>query len=176
MTQPNHIPSIGLPPGRYRFQPAESSVHYTGKHMFGLGTVHATFAVREGGLVIEDAETLSEATIVVDAASFKSDNAKRDKDIRSSGFLDVENHPDIVFSASSMTKEPHGWLVPGAVTAHGQTVPVDLHLDRITPEGANVRVHGSASHLDRTAFGVTAGRGMVGRYLDLEIDALATLS
>jgi hypothetical protein len=37
-------------------------------------------------------------------------------------------------------------------------------------------IHGSASHLDRTTLGVTKGRGMVGRYLDLEIDAVATPS
>lgn len=176
MTEPDRTTSTGLSPGHYRLRPDESSVHYTGKHMFGLGTVHATFGVREGALLIDDAQALSEATIVVDAASFASDNAKRDKDIHSPGFLDVETYPDIVFSATSMGRSDGGWLVPGTVTAHGHTVPVDLHVDRIAPEGTNVRVHGTASHIDRTAFGVTAGRGMVGRYLDLEVDAVATLS
>ena len=29
-------------------------------------------------------------------------------------------------------------------------------------------------HLDRYAFGITNGRGMVGRYLDLDLDVSAT--
>src|SRR5690606_301863 len=94
MTEPDRTTSTGLSPGHYRLRPDESSVHYTGKHMFGLGTVHATFGVREGALLIDDAQALSEVTIVVDAASFASDNAKRDKDIHSPGFLDVETYPD----------------------------------------------------------------------------------
>ena len=61
----------------------------------------------------------------------------------------------------------------GSVTAHGTTVPVELLIDRTTPEATGLRVHARAEHLDRCAFGVTRGRGMVGRYLDLDLDVLA---
>ena len=47
-------------------------------------------------------------------------------------------------------------------------------IDRVTPEGPGLRVHGGDEHLDRTTFGITGSRGMVGRYLDLEFDVLAT--
>jgi polyisoprenoid-binding protein YceI len=144
--------------------------------MFGIGTVHATFAVREGDLVVDDSHALAGAEIVLEAASFASNSERRDKDVRGAGLLDVESYPDIVFSAISMVKGDEGWTVPGTVSAHGQTVPVDLDLDRLTAEGSGIRLHGSASHLDRTAFGITGSRGMVGRYLDLEIDAFATPS
>jgi len=174
MTEPNRSRSIDAAPGRYRLDPQQSRVHYSGKHMFGTGTVHATFAVREGEVVLDDTHTLSDATVVVDAASFASNSAKRDKDVRSAGLLDVERYPDIVFTAGSMEKRDQGWLVPGAVSAHGQTVPIDLHIDQLTAEGTGIRLHGSASHLDRTAFGITGSRGMVGRFLDLEFDAFAT--
>lgn len=73
-----------------------------------------------------------------------------------------------------MEKRDDGWLVLGTVSAHGQTVPVSLHLDRVTAEDTGIRVHGSAARLDRTAFGITGSRGMVGRYLNLEIEAFAT--
>lgn len=176
MTEPSHVPSIDLPPGRYRLDPDQSQVRYSGKHMFGTGTVHATFAVREGEVLVDDAQSLSNAKIIIDAASFESNSAKRDKDVRSAGLLDVESYPDIVFSADSMENRADGWLVPGTVSAHGQTVAVHLHLDQVAAEGSGIRIHGSASHLDRTAFGITGSRGMVGRYLDLEIEAFATLS
>jgi hypothetical protein len=64
--------------------------------------------------------------------------------------------------------------VAGTVTAHGHTVDVDVRIDRIAQEGTGIRLHGQAEHLDRTAFGITGSRGMVGRYLDLELDAFAT--
>lgn len=59
------------------------------------------------------------------------------------------------------------------MTAHGNTAPVDLLVDRVTREAGGWHVHARAEHLDRYAFGVTKGRGMVGRYLDLDLDVLA---
>jgi hypothetical protein len=64
-------------------------------------------------------------------------------------------------------------LVTGTVTAHGHTVGVGVRIDRLTHEGTGIRLQGRAEHLDRTAFGITGSRGMVGRYLDLELDAYA---
>ncbi len=72
-----------------------------------------------------------------------------------------------------MQEAGDGWLVTGTVTAHGHTVPVQVRIDRVTDEGTGIRVHGRAEHLDRTAFGITGSKGMVGRFLDLELDAFA---
>jgi polyisoprenoid-binding protein YceI len=173
MTDLSRTPLIDVPAGRYRIAPDTSRVHYSGKHMFGLGTVHATFTVREGAVSIGEAGGPFSATVVLDAASFTSNSTKRDADVRSAGLLDVERYPDITFASDSVQQGPDGWLVPGTVTAHGHTVPVDLRIDRLTTDGPDIHLHGAATHLDRTAFGITGKRGMVGRYLDLEIDALA---
>jgi hypothetical protein len=59
------------------------------------------------------------------------------------------------------------------VTAHGAAAPVDVAIDRVTPNGNGVRVHARADHLDRHAFGITGSKGMAGRYLDLDVDVLA---
>ena len=162
-----------LTPGRYRLDPSQSRVHYTGKHMFGMGTVHAKLSVQEGELRIEEQVADSEVSVVVAAASFNSENAKRDKDVRSASLLDVDRYPDITFASNSVQSTADGWLVAGIVTAHGYAVPVDVRIDRLTHEGDGIRIHGRAEQLDRTAFGITGSRGMVGRYLDLEVDAFA---
>ncbi|MGA8992940.1 MAG: YceI family protein [Nocardioidaceae bacterium] len=99
-------------------------------------------------------------------------NAK--KDVRSPGLLDVETHPHITFASDTLQEMPDGWLVTGIATDHGPTIPVDVRVDRVTHEGAGLRVHGRNEHLDRTALGITGSRGMVGRYLDVEVDAFAT--
>jgi polyisoprenoid-binding protein YceI len=173
MTQHRPASTALPPPGRYKVDPAASTIHYSGKHMFGTGTVHATFAIREGELNIADPVTSSTAAVTVDAASFTSKSAKRDRDVRSAGLLDVATYPDITFTADRLHEADGAWVVAGTVTAHGHTIPVEVIVDRMTQEGSGVRVHGRAEHLDRTALGITGSKGMVGRYLDLDLDALA---
>ncbi len=173
---PHHTDTLSIEviaPGQYRLDPTRSRVHYTGKHMFGLGTVHATFSVQEGELRIDEQVAASQVTVVVAAASFASGNAKRDKDVRAASLLDVDRYPTITFASDAMQTTSDGLLVHGTVTTHGHTVPVDVRIDRVTHEGNGIRVHGRAEQLDRTAFGITGSRGMVGRYLDLEVDAFA---
>jgi polyisoprenoid-binding protein YceI len=167
------IASMAAPTGRYRIDPDQSSIGYSGKHMFGLGTVHATFSIRDGDLHVADPVTASSATVTVDAGSFSSSSARRDRDVRSKGLLDVATYPEITFASDRVRPSGHGWLVSGTVTAHGRGVPVEVQVDAVTEEGAGFRVRGRAQHLDRTAFGVTGSRGLVGRYLDLEVDVLA---
>ena len=169
-SQPLTAPSAGT----YRLDPQRSRVRYTGKHMLGLGTVHATFSVRDGELRVGEATKTLSTEVTVDAASFHSDSDKRDRDVRSRGLLDVEQYPDIIFASDSIRKTSEGWLIPGTVTAHGQAVPIDVRVDRLTADASELHVHGWARGLDRTAFGITGSRGLVGRYLDLEIEAIAT--
>ena len=163
-----------MAPGRYRIDPDRTQVRYTSKHMFGLGTVHATFSVREGDLRLGDAPVSVRTRVTLDAASFTSDSSKRDRDVRSAGLLDAEHFPDITFASDHVQETSDGWLVPGTVTAHGRSVPIDVQVDRLVADGPEIRVHGWARSLDRTAFGITGARGMVGRHLDLELDVVAT--
>lgn len=174
MTPSNDSSIAGLAPGRYRLDPNASQVYYTGKHMFGMGTVHATFAVQTGELRISNPLETSMVIVTVEAASFSSNSAKRDKDVRSAGLLDVDRYPAITFASDSVQQDADTLLVAGTVTALGHTVRVDVRIDRLTSEGTGIRLHGRAQHLDRTAFGITGSRGMVGRYLDLELDAFAS--
>jgi polyisoprenoid-binding protein YceI len=169
-----HATSVQAPPvGDYRIDPQRSQVSYTGRHMFGLGVVHATFAISSGELQVADPFTASSVVVTVDAGSFRSNSARRDKDVRSASLLDVAAHPDIIFRSEALRRDGDSWRVPGIVTAHGEAVPVEVVIDHVTPETGGVRVHGRANHLDRYAFGVTNGKGMVGRYLDLVLDVFA---
>lgn len=91
------LASIDVPqPGSYRVDPQRSSVSYSGRHMFGLGVVHATFAIASGELRVADPSTASTVTVTVDAGSFHSTNAKRDQQVRSAALLDVAAYPTIL--------------------------------------------------------------------------------
>lgn len=166
---PIEVPTAGM----YRIDPQRSKVAYSGRHMFGLGVVHATFAISSGELLIAEPPTASTVVVSVDAGSFTSGNPRRDKDVRAASLLDVATYPTITFTSEGLREEAEGWLLTGAVTAHGTTVPVELVIDRVMREGDGIRVHARAERLDRYAFGVTKSKGMVGRYLDLELDTFA---
>jgi polyisoprenoid-binding protein YceI len=173
MTASSTAPLARPATGRYRIDGAASRVHYSGKHMFGAGTVRASFTIRDGELRVADRLSASSAAVTVDAASFTSNKSRRDKDVRAAGLLDVDRFPDITFASDGLRETGDGWVVTGTVTAHGHTVPVDVLVDRVAPESGGIRVHGRADHLDRTALGITGSKGMVGRYLDLELDVVA---
>jgi hypothetical protein len=58
---------------------------------------------------------------------------------------------------------------PGSVTAHGTAVPAEIRLDGEARFLATAR-------LDRISFGVTKKKGMVGRTVDVTIEAVAQLA
>ena len=170
----NSVVSLTVPlTGTYRLDPDKSTIHYSGKHRFGTGTVHATFKVKSGDIVVADPLTDSSVSVTVDANSFASNSAKRDKDVRSKMLLDVATYPDINFSSTTLREDDDRWIVAGEVTTHDHTLTAEVTIDRVTQDGDAISMHGRADHLDRYALGVSKGKGMVGRYLDLELDAVA---
>jgi polyisoprenoid-binding protein YceI len=167
-------PPVQVPAsGTYRVEPGKSTVTYTGRHMFGMGTVHATFGITSGEVQVLDPVAESTVVVSIDPATFSSGNAKRDRDVVAAALLDCATHPEISFASRGLREDADHWVLSGTVTAHGTAVPVDLLIDRVNPEGDGMRVHARADHLDRHAFGITGSRGMVGRYLDLDFDVLA---
>jgi len=173
MTDSGTTSQAVLAPGTYRIDQDQSQVRYTGKHMFGLGTVHATFTIEQGQIEVANPIESSSATVIVDATSFHSDSARRDKDVRSAGLLDVANHPRITFASHELRRSGDGWLAIGTLTAHGRTVPAHVLFDQVRQEARDIRMHGRAEHLDRTTFGITGSRGFAGRHLDIDLDVVA---
>ena len=98
------------------------------------------------------------------------------RDVRGATLLDVAAHPDITFAANQLGWDGSHWLLSGRMTAHGTAMPVEVVCDRVALEPGGVLVHAHAHHLDRHAFGITGSKGMVGRYLDLDLVIYADLA
>jgi polyisoprenoid-binding protein YceI len=90
----------------------------------------------------------------------------------SASLLDAKAYPEISFDGTSVRQDGQGWLVSGSVTAHGTTVPAEFQITQIQGESGLVRFR-AAARLDRTSFGVTKKKGMVGRTADVVVDAAA---
>jgi polyisoprenoid-binding protein YceI len=164
-TEPQITPAPQL--GRYEIDAGRSTVKFRTRHMFGLGPVRGTFAIRSGSADI--AEPLADSAIhaEIDTASFRTRNPLRDRSVLSSRFLDAARFPVISFRGGLVSAD--GRTVRGTLTVREVCKPVSLSIGQVSiaeqsfTASATVRV-------DRTEFGVTAMRGLAGRYLDLTVE------
>jgi len=178
MTEPAAETSPGTPPpGRYALDPARTTVRADVKAMFGLFTVHGTFRLKDGQVSIAAEPGESSVRASLDAASYASGNAKRDADVRSPGLLDARGFPDIIFTGRGARRDGADWLLTGSVTAHGTPVQAQVRVTGVS----GVRADGQApefvrfqatARLDRTSFGITRKKGMVGRMVTVVIEAV----
>jgi polyisoprenoid-binding protein YceI len=130
-----------IAPGTYRIEPHDSSVAFTIRALFGLDTVRGTVALGEGAIVLAADPTQSTASATIEAASFRTGNARRDKDVTSRRFLDAAAYPSITFASTSVEPQPDGtWQVTGELTVRDTTTAVTLyqerrHARRVAPDG-----------------------------------------
>jgi polyisoprenoid-binding protein YceI len=161
-----------VPAGVYRIDPQRSTVAFTTRHMFGLAPVRGTFTLLDGEIRIGDPVGESTARATIDAASFTTDNPKRDSDVKSPKLLDVAQYPTISFVGDLTREDADGYRHSGALTAHGVTQPVEVTIDAVTETIPEINLKASV-RIDRYAFGVTKVKGMAGRHLDLHLDVTA---
>ena len=101
----------------------------------------------------------------IDPASFRTGNGQRDSNVRSERLLDAGRYPVITFRSEDVD----GPALTGTLTVRNVTMPVTLSIEQtaVTPESFNAK---ASTRIDRTEFGVTAYRGVAGRYLDLTVE------
>ena len=135
-------------------------------------TVHGTFRLQSGQVSIGADPGASSVQASIAAGSYASGHTKRDADVISASLLDARAFPEITFAGQGARRDGDDWVVPGSVTAHGTAVPGRDPAERRAAGGRGARFRATA-RLDRTSFGVTKKKGMVGRTVDLVIEAVA---
>jgi polyisoprenoid-binding protein YceI len=172
--------------GRYEIDTAGSTVTFRTRHLFGLAPVRGTFAIRTGRIDIAEPFADSSICAEIEAASFRTRNGQRDHAVRSARFLDAVRNPLITFRSEGIDhsvlllalgratplQPPAASQAPrvsGALTVRGVTRPVSLavELADVSPRSFTAR---ATTRVDRTEFGVTASRGLAGRFLDLSLE------
>jgi polyisoprenoid-binding protein YceI len=162
-------------PGTYILDPARTTIRADVKAMFGLLTVHGTFRLQSGQVSIAADPAAASVRASIAAGSYDSGLGPRDADVVSATLLDARAYPEITFTGQGARRDGDGWVVPGSVTAHGITVPAEIRLGDVRPGDGETRFLATA-RLDRTSFGVTKKKGMVGRTVDVVIEAVAQLA
>lgn len=115
--------------GTWKFDPYHTQVEFSAKHL-GMMTVRGNFNdVTTSGEIHPDAPERSKFEATIKTESIRTHNEQRDRDLRSSNFLEIEKFPDMHFKS---TKIEHAggenYRVTGDLTIKDVTKPVTLEV------------------------------------------------
>jgi len=119
---------------RWEIDPAHSSIEFTVRHLM-VSKAKGSFE-RFAGSAVGDPKQPGSASVevTIDAASITTQNADRDRHLRSADFFDVEKHPRITFKSKQIVEPAGGILrIVGDLTMHGITREVALNVERLAP-------------------------------------------
>ena len=154
-------------PGHYDIDPSQSRVTFTTRHLFGLGRVKGSFAIRRGSADVADPVAASAIYAEIETASFRTNSSQRDRSVLSARLLDPARYPVMIFRSGQIEAEDQ--ILTGTLTVHGTTRLVTLAVTRCELSGRSFTVH-ATTRIDRTDFGITASRGLAARNLDLTVE------
>jgi len=159
-------------------------IHFAVRHLV-FSKTRGRFSRSSGTVKIPDGD-FSRATVdvVIDATSIDTGVARRDEQLRTADYLDVNRYPHIAFTSRRVVAEPGGQLrVVGALTIRNVTREVTLAVE---PGGSTRDSWGlerarfsAVSAIDRRDFGFTgnaaldSGGVVIGERIDVEIEVEA---
>jgi polyisoprenoid-binding protein YceI len=169
----------------WQLDPAHTNVEFTVRHMM-ISNVKGQFQKTSGTIAVNGNDPASaKIDATIDASSVYTRVERRDADLKSPNFLDVEKYPTITFKSTKVEADgPNKWKVTGDLTLHGVTRPVVLEVEGsgapISDPMGNTRAGASATAtIKRSDFGLTwnkaleAGGVMVGDEVAISIDVEA---
>src|SRR5215472_9236055 len=115
-------------PGHYDIDPDRSRVTFATRHLFGLGRVRGSFAIRGGTADVADPIAASTIYAEIETASFRTRNRQRDDSVLSPRFLDPAGHPVMTFRSDRI--DAGGQVLTGTLTVRGTSRPVTLSITR----------------------------------------------
>ena len=171
----------------WQLDPAHTTVEFAVKHMM-FTTVRGRFKTFSGSVEINERHPdQSRVEVTIDAASIDTGVADRDTHLRSADFLDVENHPQIVFRSTRVDgahkKEGDRFKVAGELEIRGKRMPVTLDATfeglGTDPWGKQRSGFAARTEIDRREWGLRwnqaleTGGVLVANSVKIEIEAQA---
>lgn len=166
--------------GNYDLDSTHSEVGFSVKYMM-FSTTNGKFdAFKVDADLNEGDLSKSTVSVVIDATSINTENAKRDGHLKSPDFFDAAKHPELKFVSTSLVKDGAAWKLNGNLTMRGVTKPITLKAEISetikNPWGQYVRGVKVRGALNRSEFGLTwnkaleTGGVLVSDEVVLEID------
>jgi len=156
--------------GTWKLDPMHTQVEFSAKHL-GMMTVRGNFAeVSATGDIHPEEPERSTVQVTIKTASIRTHNDQRDKDLRSSNFLEAEKYPTITFKSTKIKAESadKGTLT-GDLTIKGNTHPVTLKVVKYgefnDPRMGHRIAYAAETKINRKDFGMTFEMMMDGKFI-----------
>ncbi len=169
---------LGLPTAAqaadYKIDPAHSFIQFRVSHL-GIAWVFGRFNTLEGNFTYDPAAgpSAQKISVTIDPSSVDTNHAERDKDLRSSNYLEVESFPTITFVSTGFSGDAEGGTLTGDLTLHGVTksisFPVKLIAEGNDPWGGYRAGFEGRYTLVRKDFGMEKDLGPKARSFELEL-------
>jgi polyisoprenoid-binding protein YceI len=178
-TSINHAPGISgrslVPGGTWTVDPEQSQIGFAVKEMWGLRTVRGTFDAYEGNLtVVGDAAT---GRLTIDAGSVRTGHPRRDRHLCSPAFFNVEQHPQILFTATGVAGSDENLTIAGDLAIGSSRVELQIPVSAEQAADGTLRLEGSvavsrqAAGLNWNALGMIRGDALLHARLVLRATA-----
>ncbi|MGY1606191.1 MULTISPECIES: YceI family protein [unclassified Geodermatophilus] len=138
-----------------------------------LGRVaHGTVTCRTGWVELDVSGDPVRASADLDLDTLDTGIAKRDRDLRRPGLLDIDRHPVMTWRCDRFVPTGDGgWTAEGELSVRGTTAPLTVTgRPEAALDGDRLRVRAQAE-LDRTAVGIRAPAFLIGRRVSITVDA-----
>jgi len=179
------VEATGLVAGTWNIDPSHSEVGFVVRHVM-VSKVKGVFSKFEGAITVAENPLESRVEAKIDASSIDTREPQRDAHLRSSDFFDVETHPEITFTSTSVAPVGDDFAVTGDLTIHGVTRQVELALEfnGVAPDPwGGVRAGFSATtEISRADFGIEfnipldGGGVVVGDKIKIHLEVEAVLA
>lgn len=118
-------------PAAFQIDKNHSRVGFEIRHFFSK--VPGRFGDYDGTLMIDTKDmAASSVEVTIQAASINTDTERRDNDLRSANFFDVEKFPTITFKSTKVIPgDATHFKIEGDFTMHGVTKPVVLDVESL---------------------------------------------
>jgi len=180
-----------MPKRNWKIDPSHTSVEFAVKHLM-FTTVRGRFKNLDGVLdVSEEAPEQSSVAVEIDASSLDTGAEDRDAHLVSGDFLDVQNHPKIIFRSKRIVgahngahyKEGDRFKVIGDLSIRGETMEVELDTmfegQGLDPWGNKRAGFSAKTEIDRRDWGLRwnqtleTGGVLVGNKVSIDLDIQA---
>jgi polyisoprenoid-binding protein YceI len=164
--------------GTWTFDPYHTQVEFSAKHL-GMMTVRGHFTdVSATGEIDLDDLGQSGVEVTIQMASIQTHHQVRDKDLRSSNFLDADTYPTATFKSTAIKQTgPDEFSVTGDLTIKDVTKPVTLSVTRLgefnDPAMGHRIGYRSETKINRKDFGMSFNPVLDGRFVVSDEIAIA---
>jgi len=166
----------------YKIDPRHGSAQFAVTHLM-ISKVRGEFHAVNGTVIVDDSDiTKSSVEVTIDASTIDTREPDRDKDLKSTHFLDVAQYPTMTFKSTKVENGAAGHLkITGDLTIHGVTKSVVLDVTAPKspikdPWGLQRTAVSGTTKINRQDFGLTYsptldnGGLVVGNEVEITLD------